>query len=199
MCVSPPCSYVHLTLAPPSAAHRSSLLPSKSPHTHMYQRSPRILACGQTARWHHTKWPTVDTHTSWHKWPTPCGPPTESPSQSFCFFLWIDVHVGLINAQNGSLSVLPSVSLYAIWPTSLSWIENIGAHPHDYQQCMCVCVVEDNSKKELLRGVSDGRRLCWCVEGGMERWRRRMKEGIEGNRRRERLLCSLLFSFCSPR
>lgn len=137
MCVSPPCFYAHATLATPSAARRSSVRPSKTPHTHTHTHHSPCPACGQTARWHPTKRPTVDTYTL--RLTVHYGPLTESPPQSFLVFLFLEVHI--MRREGVCLSVLPSVSLYAIWPISLSWTENIGALLHNHRtMCICACV-----------------------------------------------------------
>lgn len=95
----------------------SKFCPAQQESSHTHTHSSPCPACGQTARWHHTKWPTVDTHTL--RPTVHYGPPTESPSKSFCFFLFLDAHVGLINAQKGCLPVCLSLRLFLSMPFGL--------------------------------------------------------------------------------
>lgn len=64
----------------------------------------------------------------------------------------------------------------------LGLLFRLGLRTYELFLTTCLCVRGGNSKKELLRGVSDGRRLSldggWREDGGG--WRER----IEGNRRR---------------
>lgn len=148
MCVSPPCSHVHPTLAPPSATRRSSVRPQQgSSRTHTAPCVQLVVRqpCGiepNDQRFVHT---CCDLHCMVHKHQVP-----------LIFPLFSEVHIGSIKAlkESVSLSVLPSVSLCAIWPSLLPWIENIGAHLH-YQQFICVSV-------------------CACV------FRRQLKNSLEG-------------------
>lgn len=91
----------------------------------------------------------------------------QHPSQSFCFLLLLDVHVGLISVQKGCLSVFPAASLYAIWLAFLPRIE--GTHPHSHQTVfMCVLLRRQLGKRSPKRGVRWQAFVLVCG-GGMER------------------------------
>lgn len=149
-----PCVWVHLALMSIPRWHHHLLPvevlsgPSKAPRAHTQLPVSSLWSDSHVALNQMTNGLCTHavTFTIWS---------TNTKSLSI-FPLFFEVHIGSIKAlkESVSLSVLPSVSLCAIWPSLLPWIENIGAHLH-YQQFICVSV-------------------CACV------FRRQLKNSLEG-------------------